>query len=142
MNLQINRKLVLPEKEIQWRFSRSSGPGGQNVNKTESRVEIIFNIRQSKALNSYQKFLLLKKLTNNVVNGSICIKVQEKRSQYENRQLAIKKLISILSINLTSKIKKRKVTKPTKSSQRKRIQSKKKRGELKRNRQYKLDKDI
>ena len=141
MNLKINEKLIIPSDEIQWRFSRSSGPGGQNINKIESKVEIIFDIYKSKSLNSFQKNLLLKKLNNKIINGCISIKVQEKRTQFKNRQLAIKKLISLMKEIITSKEKVRKVTRPTKSSQRRRVESKKKRGEIKRNRQNKLEQD-
>ena len=142
MNLQINKKLIIPSKEIEWRFSRSSGPGGQNVNKIESKVEIIFNIDKSQALNPYQKAILLKKLGTNVNNGSITLKVQEKRNQFRNRQIAIEKLISLLKEKLMSETKIRKVSTPTTASQRRRIESKKKRGELKRNRQNKLEKNF
>ena len=135
MNLQINRKLVIPCNEVKWRFSRSSGPGGQNVNKTESRVEIIFNITNSKTLNPFQKVILLDRLSNKICNGSISIKVQEQRTQFENRQLAIHKLITLLKDKLMSDSKTRKLTKPTKASQIRRVESKKKRGELKRARQ-------
>ena len=141
MNLQINQKLIIPSNEIQWRFSRSSGPGGQNINKIESKVEIIFDICKSKSLNSFQKNLLLKKLNNKIINGCISIKVQEKRTQFKNRQLAIKKLISLMKEIITSKEKVRKVTRPTKSSQRRRVEAKKKRGEIKRKRQNKLEQD-
>ena len=59
MDLKITKTLVIPSNEIKWRFSRSSGPGGQNVNKIESRVEIIFNLEDSKVLNDYQKLHIL-----------------------------------------------------------------------------------
>lgn len=139
MNLKVNRNLVIPNNEIKWRFSRSSGPGGQNINKIESRVEIIFNICKSNVLNSYQKVILLEKLNHKIRNGSISIQVQEKRTQFENRQLAIHKLIALLNEELASKPKTRKMTKPTKSSQKRRVESKKKRSELKRNRQTTLE---
>jgi len=64
MDLQITKTLVIPSNEIKWRFSRSSGPGGQNVNKIESRVEIIFNLEDSKVLNDYQKAILKINLKN------------------------------------------------------------------------------
>ena len=62
MDLIITSRLVIPSRELKWRFSRSSGPGGQKVNKTNTRVEIIFNIKESKVLNDYQKKVLTKKL--------------------------------------------------------------------------------
>ena len=58
MNLRIKTNLEIPANEIQWRFSRSSGAGGQNVNKTESRVEISFNVVHSNALSPYQKYMI------------------------------------------------------------------------------------
>jgi len=142
MSLQVSKKLIIPNHEIKCRFSRSSGPGGQNVNKIESKVEIIFNIHKSKALEEFHKKLLVKKLNNRIVNGCISIKVQEKRTQLKNRQLATKKLISLLKEIILSEEKVRKVTTPTKSSQKRRVESKKKRGELKRNRQYKLETNL
>ena len=142
MNLKITRRIIIPSNEIQWRFSRSSGPGGQNVNKIESQVEILFNIQKSRSLNYYQKNLLLEKCNNKVLNGCISIKVQEKRTQFENRKLASEKLITLIKNILISEEKVRKMTIPTKSSQRKRVESKKKRGDLKRNRQNNLEKDL
>ena len=142
MNLEIHQELIIPSHEIQWRFSRSSGAGGQNVNKIESKVEIIFNIQKSKALNSFQKNLLLKKLNNKIHNGSISIKVKERRTQYKNRKLAIEKLTSLIKEILISKEKARKITSPTKSAQRRRVESKRKRGEVKRNRQTKCEQEL
>ena len=139
MNLIINSTLHIPENEIKWRFSRSSGSGGQNVNKIDSRVEIIFDVYESKVLTSYQKHRISSQDATKFVNGCICIAVQDKRTQYQNRQLALNRLSSILRDLLKPPPKKRRETRPTRSSQRKRIESKKKRGELKRNRQSKID---
>ena len=70
MDLKITKTLVIPSNEIKWRFSRSSGPGGQNVNKIESRVEINFHLEDSKELNHNQKEILKANLKNNLVNNS------------------------------------------------------------------------
>ncbi len=142
MNLKINQQLIIPSHEIKWRFSRSSGPGGQNVNKIESQVEIIFNIQKSTVLSSFQKNLLLKKLNNKIINGCISIKVQEKRTQLKNRQLAIQKLISLIKDIIISKEKVRRITRPSKSSQIRRVESKKQRGELKQKRHNNLEQDL
>ena len=139
MNLRINTKLEIPGDEIKWRFSRSSGAGGQNINKTDSRAEIIFNVYESKTLTPYQKHRISIQDKVKLVNGSICIAVQEKRGQYQNRQLALNRLALTLRELLKSPPKKRQETIPTRSSQKKRIESKKKRGEVKRNRQSKID---
>ena len=137
MDLIITSRLVIPSRELKWRFSRSSGPGGQKVNKTNTRVEIIFNIEESKVLNDYQKKVLTKKLKTKLVNNCICLAVQEERNQLLNRQIAIKRISSEIRNSLKNSSKIRKATKPSKASQNRRLDSKKKRGELKKNRQRK-----
>ena len=135
MDLKITKTLVIPSNEIKWRFSRSSGPGGQNVNKIESRVEIIFDLEDSKVLNDYQKEILKRNLKKKLVNNSLRLAVQEHRNQLLNRQLALVKFSSIIKDGLNKPFKFRKSTKPTKASQKKRVEVKKKRGELKKSRQ-------
>ena len=135
MDLKITKTLVIPSNEIKWRFSRSSGPGGQNVNKIESRVEIIFDLEDSKVLNDYQKEILKRNLKNKLVNNSLRLAVQEHRNQLLNRQLALMKFSSIIKNALNNPFKLRKSTQPTKASQKKRVEVKKKRGELKKSRQ-------
>ena len=139
MNLRINSKLEIPDNEIKWRFSRSSGAGGQNVNKTDSRAEIVFNVSESKTLTPYQKYRISIQDEVKLSNGCICIAVQDKRTQYQNRQLALTRLTSTLRDLLKPPPKTRRETIPTRSSQRRRLESKKKRGELKRNRQSNID---
>ena len=135
MDLKITKTLVIPFNEIKWRFSRSSGPGGQNVNKIESRVEIIFNLEDSKVLNDYQKAILKINLKKKLVKNNLCLAVQEHRNQLLNRQLALMKFSSIIKNALNKPFKLRKSTQPTKASQKKRVEVKKKRGELKKSRQ-------
>ena len=139
MNLRINTKLEIPGNEIKWRFSRASGAGGQNVNKTDSRAEIVFNVSESKTLTPYQKYRISIQDQVKLSNGCICIVVQDKRTQYQNRQLALSRLTSTLRELLKPPRKERRETIPTRSSQRRRVESKKKRGEIKRNRQSKID---
>ena len=135
MDLKITKTLVIPSNEIKWRFSRSSGPGGQNVNKIESRVEIIFNLEDSIVLDVYQKEILKRNLKNKLVNNCLRLAVQEHRNQLLNRQLALMKFSSIIKNALNKPFKLRKSTQPTKASQKKRVEVKKKRGELKKSRQ-------
>ena len=135
MDLKITKTLVIPSNEIKWRFSRSSGPGGQNVNKSEIRVEIIFNLEDSKILNDKQKEILKRNLKNKLVNNSLRLVVQKHRNQLLNRQLALMKFSSIIKNALNKPFKLRKSTQPTKPSQKKRVEVKKKRGELKKSRQ-------
>ena len=134
MDLKITKTLVIPSNESKCQFSRSSGHGGQNVNKVESRVEIIFNLEDSKVLNDYQKEILKRNLKNKLVNNSLRLAVQENRNQLLNRQLALMKLSAIIKNALNKPLKLRKSTQPTKSSKKKRVECKKKRGELKKSR--------
>ena len=129
MDLTITSKLVIPSNELQWRFSRSSGAGGQNVNKIDSRVEIVFNVKNSKVLTPFQKFRINSQFKGKIVQGCLCIAVQEKRTQYQNRQLALTKLASILKEGLKPAAKTRIRTRPTQASQKRRLDSKKKHGE-------------
>ena len=138
MDLIVNPGLVIPSNELHWRFSRSSGSGGQNINKTDTRVNLSFNIENSKALTSYQKHQVTKQLNCQIVNASILVIAQEHRSQYKNRKLALKRLRILLEKALAPPPKARKITKPTKSSQRRRINSKKKHGEKKQSREKKI----
>ena len=141
MNLKINPNLEIPANEIKWRFSRSSGAGGQNVNKTASRVELIFDVCKSKTLTPSQKHRISIQNEIKLTNNCICIAVQDKRTQYQNRQLALSRLASTLRELLKPPPQKRRETIPTHSSQNKRVESKKKRGELKKNRQSKINFD-
>ena len=134
MDLIVNPVLVIPSNELHWRFSRSSGSGGQNINKTDTRVNLSFNIEKSKALTSYQKHQITKQLRDQIINSTITVITQEHRTQYKNRKLALMRLGILLEKALEPPPKARKATKPTKSSQRRRINSKKKHGEKKQSR--------
>ena len=138
MDLIITSGLVIPSNELKWRFSRSSGPGGQKVNKNESRVQIIFNIEESNVLNEYQKILINKKLRNKIVKNCICVAVQDQRNQLLNRQLARLRISKLIRDALKNSSKVRKATKTSRASQKRRLDFKKKRGELKKNRQKKI----
>ena len=137
MDLNINSRLVIPSNELKWRFSKSSGPGGQSVNKTDSRVELIFDIKRSSIFGPFQKKRLLEQLENRCVNGCLNIVASEERSQYQNRQLAMARLADLLQEGLKPPPKARKATKPTRASQKRRVTAKKHRGALKQTRQSK-----
>lgn len=114
--------LVIPEAELVERFSRSSGPGGQHVNTTDSRVELIFDPQVSTALSEQQR---------NRFDGPIRIVATEYRSQHRNRMAARDRLAEIIRRGLAPPPPKRVPTKPSKSSQRRRVDAKKRRGEIK-----------
>ena len=137
MDLNINSRLVIPSKELKWRFSRASGPGGQGVNTTDSRVELIFDVKNSSVITHFQKKRLLERLENRLVDGYLRVVASEERSQYQNRQFASNRMAALLREGLKPQPKARRRTKPTRASQKRRLESKKKRGALKQNRQSK-----
>jgi ribosome-associated protein len=133
MNRKIDISLI--GAELVFTTSRSSGPGGQNVNKVNSKVTIKWNVADSFAITQDEKETLLQKLGGKLtVDNVLIVTAQDKRSQLENKEAAILKLERMINKAFEVK-KKRKATKPTKSSVQKRIQSKKQHSEKKQRRQ-------
>src|SRR3954447_2939178 len=126
--MPVARGVSIPLAEVELRTSRSSGPGGQHANVTASRVEVSFDVAASAALRDEQKTRVAPRL-GPVVRAS----AQDTRSQARNRELALERLRSRLVAALTVQ-RPRRVTKPTRASHRKRLESKRRRGELKRQR--------
>lgn len=118
--------------ELNFKTSRSSGKGGQHVNKTESRVSLFFNVPLSRLLTKEEKELLISKLNLNQ-EGIIQIDTEESRSQLKNKEKCVKKFYELISKNLTVQ-KKRKPTKPSKSAIRRRLKDKKRRSDIKKDR--------
>ncbi len=132
--LDITTAIRIPFSEIEFQTSRSGGPGGQNVNKVETRVELRFDLAHSFAFDDSLKQKLLVKLSSLLTaDGILRINVQESRSQWQNKQLAIEKFIGILRRALKPS-KKRIKTKPSRSAHQKRLEHKHKRSEIKRQR--------
>ena len=134
-DLHVSAAMVIPVAELQWRFSRSSGPGGQNVNKVETAVELGFDLAGTSAIGPFQKQRLLERLGSRCVAGCLCVAVSEHRSQYQNRQLALARLGDLLREGLKPPPKKRKPTKPTRGAVKRRVDAKKQRSEVKQARQ-------
>lgn len=125
----------IPWNEFSFEVSRSGGPGGQNVNRTNSAVLLRWSLAATTAFSEEEKEKLLRRLANRLtVNGEILIRSQESRDQDQNKKSCLKKLDDILFRALQDP-KPRKATKPTRSSQRKRVESKVHRGEIKAARQ-------
>jgi len=124
--LHIRSGLALPMSEIELRTSRSSGPGGQHANVTASRVEAVFDVVASTSLSPEQRSRISAKLGPKVTASA-----QDTRSQYRNRELALERLASRLAHALEVR-RPRTKTRPTRASQRRRVDSKKRRGETKR----------
>lgn len=132
--LLVHDTLVLPERELTYRLSRSSGPGGQNVNKVETRVTLLFDIPGSAVLDQGQKELLRQRLATRInKRGVLRVISQKHRTQYANREMARSKLAELLAEALRPR-RPRRPTKTPKKARRRRLEDKKRRGELKRRR--------
>ena len=130
--LRVNGSLLIPEAELQWRFSRSSGPGGQGVNTTDSRVQLRWDVATSSALTEDQRSRLLPRLAGRLINGSLQISASEQRSQLQNRDAAERRLVEIVAAALAPPPRARRATRPTRGSQERRIAGKKRRSDVKR----------
>jgi ribosome-associated protein len=135
--LPVNESLSIPRSELDTRVSRSSGAGGQHVNKTSSRVEIFWNIRTSKALTDDQRDRLLAKFASRLTrDGSIRIVASDMRSQSRNRELAEERLAETVRRALIVP-KKRRPTRPTRAAKEARLESKKRQSNKKSERRRK-----
>ena len=123
--------LVLPGAELVERFSRSSGPGGQSVNTTDSRVELVFDVASSTALSDPQRRRARTRLAGQLVDGTVVTVASEHRSQHRNRVAARERLADLLRRSLAPPPPSRRPTKPTRGSQRRRLKAKKERGATK-----------
>ena len=136
-DLRINDRLVIPAAELQWRFSRASGPGGQGVNTTDSRVELRFDVEQSAVLGPFRRSRLLQNLESRLDGGCLRIVVAEERSQWQNRRLAILRLSELLREGLKPLPPRRKPTRPGRGAVQRRLDAKARRSAVKRRRQGK-----
>jgi len=123
--------LVLPAAELVERFSRSAGPGGQSVNTTDSRVELVFDVTSTTALSDPQRRRALARLAGQLVDGTVVMVASEHRSQHRNRVAARERLADLLRRALAPPPPSRRPTRPTRGSQRRRLKAKKERGATK-----------
>jgi ribosome-associated protein len=123
--------LVVPAAELVERFSRSSGPGGQSVNTTDSRVELEYDVAASPVLTDTQRARALRNLTSRLTDGRVVVDASEHRSQHRNRVAARERLADLLRTALAPPPPKRRPTKPSRASQRRRVETKKQRGRTK-----------
>ena len=123
--LRITPTLLVPISELQFRFSRSGGAGGQHVNKVSTRVDLLFHVLRSPSLSEHQKALIVNRLRSRIaLDGCLMLSSQESRSQWRNRELVVQRFITILSKALKQAAP-RIATKSTKASRERRLNKKK-----------------
>ena len=122
--------LTIAESELSWRFSRSSGPGGQSVNTTDSRAELSIDI--ARALPEHLHARAVQNLGSRLVEGVLTVAASEQRSQLQNRQAAAERMAQLLREAVAPPPPPRRATKPTKGSKERRLQVKRQRSDLKR----------
>jgi ribosome-associated protein len=121
----------VPERELEWRFSRSSGPGGQSVNTTDSRVELLFDLAGSPSVPERLRARATSRLGHRLVDGRISVTASEYRSQHRNREAARARLTELLERAFAPPPPRRRPTRPTRASKERRLAGKKRRGDVK-----------
>ncbi|AKU93151.1 alternative ribosome rescue aminoacyl-tRNA hydrolase ArfB [Vulgatibacter incomptus] len=133
--IHIRGSVFIPEAELSWRFSRSSGPGGQHVNTTDSAVELSFDVAGSRALPGLFKERALQRLAGRLSgDGVITVRASDNRSQLRNREAALAKLATLLAEATAPPPRPRRPTKPTRGSKERRLAGKQHRGAIKKGR--------
>jgi ribosome-associated protein len=128
------RSAVIPESELSWRFSRSSGPGGQSVNTSDSRVELLFDVARSEALGPLLRRRALDRLAGRLTDGVLSVTASDQRSQLRNRDAAEARLVEVLTEATAPPPPPRRPTRPSRRSVERRLSSKQRRSDVKRSR--------
>jgi ribosome-associated protein len=134
-DLPVTASIVIPEAELRWRFSRSSGPGGQSVNTTDSRVELEWDAGRSDVLSAAQR----QRLVDRVPDGVLRVSAAQHRSQWQNRRLARQKMARMVRAVVAKQPPARRPTRPSRGAVERRLAAKHRRGELKRQRRDRDD---
>lgn len=130
--LRVSPGVTIPESELSWRFSRSSGPGGQGVNTADSRVELVWDAAGSAVLSPLQRERLLDRLSGRLVGGVLTIAASEHRAQLRNRDAARARLAAVVSDALRPPAPKRRPTTPSRGAKERRLKAKQRRTDVKR----------
>ncbi len=129
--LRVTAGVTIPESELSWRFSRSSGPGGQGVNTADSRVELSWDAATSTVLSPHQRERLLERLRGRLVGGVLTIAASEHRAQLRNRDAARARLAAVVADALRPPAPARRPTKPTRGAKERRLNEKQRRTDIK-----------
>src|SRR3954465_15789627 len=138
-DVRVNDRLTIPAAELAWRFSRSSGPGGQGVNTTDSRVELSWDLAGSPLLPPAVKERAVARLGSRLIQGILTVTASEHRSQLRNREAAAARLGGLVASAIAAPPRGRRATRPTKGSVERRISEKKRRGQIKKGRRGDVD---
>jgi ribosome-associated protein len=130
----VTGSVALPRSELSWRFSHSSGPGGQSVNTADSRVELRFDLAGTSALPPHLKERALRRLAHRLVDGALVVTASEHRSQIQNRRVAQARLVALLAEAMAPPARSRRATRPSRGAVEARLESKKRRGLTKQHR--------
>ena len=125
--LAVGGSVLIPETELRWRFSRASGPGGQGVNTTDSRVELLFDVAASTAFTPAQRERILQRLSGRQIDGVLTIVASEHRSQLRNRDAARMRLAAMLRAALAPDPPNRRPTRPSRAARERRLADKRRR---------------
>ena len=131
-DLPVAPGVVIPAAELAWRFSRSSGAGGQHVNTSDTRVELSWDLDRSSALTDTQRRRAHQRLAGALVDGVLTVTASERRSQLRNREAARQRLAELVAAAIAPPVPSRRPTRPTAAAKRRRIEEKKRRGDVKR----------
>lgn len=138
-DVRVTAGLTIPAAELSWRFSRSSGPGGQGVNTADSRVELMWDATASAVLSAVQRERVLERLAHRLVDGVITIAASEERAQLRNRDAARARLAALVAEAVWPPAPPRRATKPTRGSKERRLKAKQRRTDVKRMRRRPTD---
>jgi len=138
-DVRVSAALVIPAAELSWRFSRSSGPGGQGVNTADSRVELMWDAAASTVLSRVQRERVLERLGDRLVAGVLTIAASEHRAQLRNRDAARARLAALVAEAVRPPAPPRRATKPTRGSKERRLQAKQRRTDVKKMRRRPTD---
>jgi ribosome-associated protein len=130
--IHVHGSAAIPDSEFRWRFSRSSGPGGQHVNKTDTAVELSFDLAATESLPESLKQRALRRLAGRLIDGVLTIRADRHRSQWRNRQDALDRLAALLREATAPPPKHRRPTKPSRGVKERRLAAKRRQSELKR----------
>jgi ribosome-associated protein len=139
MDLVVSRALTIPAAELTWRFSRSSGPGGQHVNTSDSRVQLSWDVAHADSLTAAQRERLTSRLDGRLVAGALTVTSSEQRSQLRNRETALAKLAEIVAAALAPDAAPRRPTRRTRGSDHRRLSAKGERSATKQQRRRPTD---